>query len=306
MRSATNTVWPLATLALLLSVVLPSTTAQAQTTTAAMSPEEMIALARPAVGHGYHWYHGNWTLDGSNVGECTPIAPATGCGDSALPNAHSCNYQGMVGADCSGFVAKVWQVPEPTPVEDDVHPYGTEAFGRESGGPWTDITEAEVKRGDAFVKGGSHVVFVDRRIANGKYMIYHASGCTKGIVYQQWDPPVGFKPIRRDNVTDPDVKDCSGKGTFATDNTCHCDSATHTAGDNCERCLPGFVKYPACTSANCGLHRASGSTLQGVLNCGSEFTFKLVGGGNNNTEYGCGPSPLKAEEVGFQFRPPEG
>jgi hypothetical protein len=252
-----------------------------------MTREQIIELARPAVGHGYHWGHGNWTTDGTNIGTCTKTLP-TGCPD--------CTYSGNVGTDCSGYVAKAWQVPDPTPVELDTHPYGTGAF-YDSTPHWTNLPRdnSDVQRGDAFVKRG-HIVLVDQRSSATKYVIYHASGCANGVRHESWTYDAAFKPIRRNLLSEVACtpESCNNNGDCNADGTCHCKAGYE--GDHCERCVAGFTGYPTCVASGC-------SPTQGKLDCGKSFSVPFRGKANKFESYGCASEALPASELVYSFAP---
>ena len=63
---------------------------------------DIFARAKLGVGYSYYWGHGSWRDDGTIPGSCSGSCP-------------SCSHTGQYGADCSGFIAKVWQVPSPSP-----------------------------------------------------------------------------------------------------------------------------------------------------------------------------------------------
>src|SRR5688572_33471889 len=92
-----------------------------------MTREEIIRRARGAMHYSYWWGHGRWRLDGEHHGACFGSCPPPGF-----------DHYGNYGADCSGLVAKVWQVPERIEVSDDDHPYSTHHFYNESQ-HWRDI-----------------------------------------------------------------------------------------------------------------------------------------------------------------------
>lgn len=256
---------------------------------AAAQPEQMtraqiINLGKPAVGHGYNWSHGYWTSDGSNKTACTTQ------GD---------DYNGY-GADCSGFVAKVWQVPSPTPVEQDTHPYGTEAF-RFSNTHWEQIPRADVKRADAFVhrnetNTAGHIVLVDSQTNNG-YLVYEANGCIKGIIHQEKSLDSSYVAIRRNDVIDePCTPDsCSGHGDCGSDDVCECDIGF--GGDHCDRCYEGFVGYPTCREAG------ACPTVHGTISCNDEFQIRPADGSYEVSSYNCGQDGLDGGEFLFEFRP---
>lgn len=90
------------------------------------------------------------------------------------------------GADCSGYVAKVWELAIAMPLEAQKHEqYYTGTFY--SAEPVVEskiISESEVKPGDAFVRTGSpgHIFIVKKRDSWGKYQSYEAKGKNYGIV----------------------------------------------------------------------------------------------------------------------------
>src|SRR5262245_50515733 len=102
-----------------------------------MSPDDIIERAKPAMGYSYWWAHGAWRTDGAQHGSCSGNCP-------------SCSHSGSYGADCSGLVAKVWQVPNDIDVTNDAHPYSTYNFRYEST-HWSAVDRSSAQKGDAFV-----------------------------------------------------------------------------------------------------------------------------------------------------------
>lgn len=95
----------------------------------------LFSLARSAVGYSYYWGHGSWGTDGRDHGSCSGSCP-------------SCSHTGRYGADCSGFVAKVWQIPSASPVTTNRHPYSTYKFVN-STTHWSRVARTAVRPGDA-------------------------------------------------------------------------------------------------------------------------------------------------------------
>ncbi len=133
-----------------------------------------IARARAGVGFSYYWGHGSWRSDGvtsSTAGYCSGSCP-------------SCRHSGSYGADCSGFVAKAWQVPSSnTTLSSDSHPYSTYNFYNQSL-HWSHISRTDIQRGDAMVyrSGGSgHIVLNESGSPWGQHWVYEARGCSSGI-----------------------------------------------------------------------------------------------------------------------------
>jgi uncharacterized protein YgiM (DUF1202 family) len=119
-------------------VPTPAMDAGTTTTTPPGTPPEvsqMFSLARSAVGYSYYWGHGSWGLDGANHGSCSGSCP-------------SCSHTGSYGADCSGFVAKVWQIPSASPVTVDRHPYSTYNFVNDHT-HWSRVNRSTLRPGDA-------------------------------------------------------------------------------------------------------------------------------------------------------------
>jgi uncharacterized protein YraI len=106
----------------------------------------MFQYARYGVGYSYYWGHGSWNTDGLDHGSCSGSCP-------------SCSHTGRYGADCSGFVAKVWQIPSPTPLTTDRHPYSTYNFVNETT-MWRRVDRTSVQPGDALTyntNGAGHI-----------------------------------------------------------------------------------------------------------------------------------------------------
>jgi hypothetical protein len=69
-----------------------------------------------SVGFSYYWGGGCWDPGSSQKGACYGSCP-------------DCRHTGRWGADCSGYVTKVWQVPGPQELTDcDRGPYTTREY----------------------------------------------------------------------------------------------------------------------------------------------------------------------------------
>lgn len=149
-----------------------------------------IARAKGGVGFSYWWGHGRWVEGGatsSNKGVCTGSCP-------------NCSHSGGYGADCSGYVAKVWQIPSSnTDTTVDSHPYSTATFvGSDS--QWSTVARGDAKKGDAFVynqNGAGHMFIYEAGDAWGSLWAYEARGCSYGVVYNLRTVSSAFKVIRR-------------------------------------------------------------------------------------------------------------
>lgn len=152
---------------------------------------DIFDRAKLAVGYSYYWGHGSWRADGATRGSCNGYCP-------------DCDHTGVYGADCSGFVAKVWQVPSPSPIDKDTHPYSTANFYNDTNREWKQIPRSELKPGDALVRrkdGAGHIVLVeDASDPFGDLMLYEARACMIGIVHNLRAVDSSFIAIRRNDL----------------------------------------------------------------------------------------------------------
>lgn len=182
--------------ALLLLIPVPSGAAPVE-----MSRDEIICLSQSGVGFSYWWGHGAWCDNG-----CAPdFSCAAGSCSGSCP---SCDHSGSYGADCSGFVAKVWQVPSPSAISDDTHPYSTQDF-RCTTAYWSEIDKSVIEAADALTyrdgcPGSSgHVLIFESGDPWGSAWTYEARGCSTGIVHNNRTVSSSYIAIRRDLITTP-------------------------------------------------------------------------------------------------------
>ncbi|MBW2703581.1 MAG: hypothetical protein JRF33_22415 [Deltaproteobacteria bacterium] len=178
----------LLTLSSLIFLLAPSAMAAPEP----MSRQEILDLASSAVGYSYWWGKGCWRSDGADQGSCSGSCP-------------SCTHTGSYGADCSGFAAKCWQVPGPSPLTTNAHPYNTGAF-RYSSYHWEQITRADALAGDCMVyrndgNTGGHIVVYDGGDPWGNLWTYEARGCSYGIVHNLRTLSSAYVAIQRDNLS---------------------------------------------------------------------------------------------------------
>jgi hypothetical protein len=149
---------------------------------------DVFALAKLAVGYSYYWGHGSWRADHTNLGTCNGACP-------------SCTHTGQYGADCSGFVAKVWQVPSASPIETDAHPYSTYNFYNETT-HWKPVPRSSIQPADAFVRrdatSGHIALYEMGSDPFGNVWLYEARGCATGVVHDLRTPDSTYITIRRD------------------------------------------------------------------------------------------------------------
>lgn len=152
--------------------------------------DQAIARAKSGVGFSYWWGHGRWSPSGptsSNKGSCSGSCP-------------SCSHSGSYGADCSGFVAKVWQVPSGNDdLTVDSHPYSTATFNDNSS-LWTTVSRSSLKKADALVyRSGSsgHIIVYESGDGWGSMWAYECKGCSSGCVRNLRTAGSSYKGIRR-------------------------------------------------------------------------------------------------------------
>lgn len=168
----------------------PSTSAPPPGGSAGSARAEAIARAKGGVGFSYWWGHGRWIPNGatsSTRGYCSGSCP-------------NCSHSGSYGADCSGYVAKVWQVPSNnTDPRVDQHPYSTANFVSTSS-QWRAVSRGAVQPGDALVyrsDGAGHIFLYESGDGWGSMWAMEARGCSAGIVRNLRTAGSAYKAIAR-------------------------------------------------------------------------------------------------------------
>lgn len=153
--------------------------------------DDAVARAQTGVGFSYWWGHGAWVPGGlsqSTAGSCSGSCP-------------SCSHSGSYGADCSGYVAKIWQIPSSnTDPSVDSHPYATYDFYNASHG-WHDVDRGSVQKGDALTYnsgGAGHIFLYESGDGWGSMWTYEAKGCSYGIVHDLRTASSAYKGIGHD------------------------------------------------------------------------------------------------------------
>jgi len=149
-----------------------------------------IARAKSGLGYSYWWGHGRWQHE-------APTAATKGSCSGSCPG---CTHTGGNGADCSGYVAKIWQVPASnTDITVDSHPYSTANFVV-AGTNWSIISRGIVKPADALVyrlDGAGHVFLYESGDGWGSMWAYEAKGCATGIVHDLRTASSSYVAIQR-------------------------------------------------------------------------------------------------------------
>lgn len=153
----------------------------------AVVPDDIFTRAKAAVGYSYYWGHGSWRADGTQPGSCSGSCP-------------SCTHSGQFGADCSGFVAKAWQVPSASPIDLDAHPFSTANFYNDQV-YWKQIPRSTLAPADALVRrdatSGHIALFESGSDPFGAVWLYEARGCATGVVHDLRTVDSTYIAIRR-------------------------------------------------------------------------------------------------------------
>ena len=152
--------------------------------------QSAMTRAKSGVGFSYWWGHGRFLDEGpnaSNKGSCSGSCP-------------SCSHSGSYGGDCSGFAAKVWQVPSSnTDMSDDSHPYSTADFDEDTS-QWKTVPQGTLKQADAMVYrsgGAGHIFIYDHGDAWGSMYAYECKGCSAGCTAGFRTASSAYHAIRR-------------------------------------------------------------------------------------------------------------
>ena len=171
-------------------------TAQAATTPE-MSVAEIVALAESGVGYSYWWGGGRWDPSSKQYpGACSGSCPS--CSHWASPSGGP-----EYGADCSGYVSQVWQVPTRAAPTVNRHPYTTYNF-RNQETHWYRINRSELQKGDALVyntNGAGHIMLFDKWSGGGNAVVYECAGCSIGCVHRSRSVGSAYIAIRRRGLT---------------------------------------------------------------------------------------------------------
>jgi len=145
-----------------------------------------IRRAQSGVGKSYWWGHGRWVPFGGTAGSCAGSCP-------------SCSHSGSYGADCSGYVAKLWEVPASNNnLTVDSHPYSTAHFYG-SNSQWKTVSRSNLVKADALVYrsgGAGHIVLYESGNGWGSFWAYEAKGCSYGIRHNIRTASSAYKAIR--------------------------------------------------------------------------------------------------------------
>jgi hypothetical protein len=282
-----------------------------------ISTSEIMSRGRSGVGFSYWWGHGRWTGGGpTNPGACYGS-----CG--------GCSHKGSNGADCSGFVAKAWRVPDGNALEVDMHPYSTGGFKNERT-YWKGVSRNAAKEGDAFVYnsgGKGHIVLFQSWTGKGTAKILEAPGCKTKIRSTTKSLGSQYIGIRRNDVSGAGGGNKDGSNVLCTIDA-HCgtgkfccdsdkDGVKHCTTQSCAAVKPGgggtdpgdgktecVAAEPNCANPypNCcdndedGKFHCTSSTCKGCGHGVNETGSSLKAECNACTQKLCGSDPYCCEQ----------
>ncbi|MDD9945019.1 MAG: carboxypeptidase regulatory-like domain-containing protein [Myxococcales bacterium] len=262
----------------------------------------ILQIGRSALDNGYKWGGSTWSVDPAGHVSCS-FTMCSGC-ECKKRNANGSCFSyypiGGLGADCSGFVGKSWEVPGPRSPEMPERVSGTAGF-IQSGTHWDTIAATDIRPGDSMAwNNGSagHVVLIKEKLTGDNYEYYEASSCKNGIRHHRGRLASSkWTAARRKDIEEvectPDP--CSGHGTCSPDTGCTCD--TGYAGEACGRCDDGYVGYPTCRAAD-SMCKPAGSIACGM----SPIELSPQDADNQMFDYACNLAG-QGGEMAFRFAP---
>jgi hypothetical protein len=153
-----------------------------------VSRDGIINAAKAFVGFSYWWGGAAFKIGSHEFGKCYGYSYS----------AHSGHY----GGDCSGYVGKVWQLPEAMPFEAQRHAFSTYHFYNQSN-HWSSISRGAAKRADAMVyNSGSagHILIFESGDAWGQAWTYESRNCPTGVVHNLRSISSDYRARHRDGV----------------------------------------------------------------------------------------------------------
>ena len=211
-----------------------------------MTRNQIADIGKTVPGFSYWWGGGKWLPGAADKGKCIPKSSG-GCPD--------CSHTGAYGADCSGFVAKAWQVDKPTPLDQYYHPYSTYNFNFTKAW-WTHPPKGEANLGDAFSyhkDGAGHMFLYEKGNPWGSVYAWECKGCSYGCVYNLRSISADYVLVRRNLITEPPAckKHCEGTAIVGDDcgkGDCAVYGATCVDDDLGVRCVSVFCPAKGTTT----------------------------------------------------------
>ncbi len=227
-------------------------------------PEAIVCRGTSAEGFSYEWGGECWCASGCapdltscQPGVCTPNPGYSGC-----PN---CTHTGTYGADCSGFVSKAWQVPEPYALNAcDVSRYTASSFTADHA-YWDVVPMTELQPADAAASQTHVVLIIDYEDPYGEHEVVEAKGCVYGIIRQSRSFSSSFSGARRKYLTSCVCSD----GDQEVESCGDCGSKTRTCENDCLWSAWSACQGPDPTGADatCAPEGGEGVCAEGQMLC---------------------------------------
>lgn len=153
----------------------------------------IINTAAAFVGFSYWWGGARFPAPWDD-----PQSKGKGTCTSSTYGGHS----GSHGADCSGFVGKVWHLSAALPFDANKHPYSTHSFYHGTN-HWSRISRSSARRADALVYrsgGKGHVVIYHKGDPWGSVWTFEARGCAYGVRHNLRTLSSSYRARRRHGV----------------------------------------------------------------------------------------------------------
>ena len=215
-----------------------------------MSRDDIICRAQSGVGFSYYWGGACWCASGCSPNfSCSPGSCSGSC--------PSCTHHGTYGADCSGYVTKIWQVPDPIATTTCGHGPYVAATYTHSTSYWNVISRNSLQRGDSLASS-THVLIYEQGDPWGSLVAYEARGCSYGIVRNWRSCSSSYVAARRINLGSSCA--CT-PGQTQSDDCGHCGTRKRTCQSDCQwgawgscggqgPCAPGDTEARDC--CDCG------------------------------------------------------
>ena len=213
--------------ALIVAILLSSSLASAGPTP--MTKDEIVGIAKQAMGFSYWWGGGCFNADGKCIGVCKPNCSGCGCPSCSHSKTAGCATE--YGADCSGLVNKAWLLPSAMKITTCSHGSYSSSTYAGSNANFDSISKANVEQADVYaLSGGGHVFIFDKGDPAGYAYAWECKGCSYGCVHDNRSTS-GYVARRRHNLEVAADKDGKGDACDADDD----DDGVADTKDNCPK-----------------------------------------------------------------------
>lgn len=182
--------WLLRVVPALPGLLLPAALLAAPAAPAVLTTDTVALVADSAIGTAFWPGHARWGAPEPRPSVCLPGTPDW--------------HRGQNGSDGAGLVAKAWQVPSPSGLDDDQHPYGPLQFWL----PhllWHAVERALWRHGDALVHPSlvpGAVQLLDALDDWGQAAVWRCADCALGCQHAVVPLGASWQGRRRHNLID--------------------------------------------------------------------------------------------------------